>query len=761
MKNSWKRLATAVVSAAVVIAGNVVIADGAYAAGTVALRGTAAVTTDSSGSVTSKSFTTPAEAVAGDLLVAALTYKTPGVTDISNTAPAGWTKIPGELFDVATTTGAHLVIAVKAAAGGAESASWTFASAPSGLVVSVLAYAGADTTINTGSGVYPFEKYGYRVEPGGSSTSTHSTPAFTPTVPGSWGFAAFGARASETWTPGTGLTERSDNRAASSSQATLETDDSNGTIGTGNPITYSSSENAGTSVEVSFGGNIKPAGGQAQPQPPSVTTGSASSITKTSASIAGTVNPNGLATTYHFDYGKTTAYGSSAPVPEASAGSGSASTPVSVALTGLTASTTYHFRLVATNSTGTTNGGDATFTTNVGDVGYQDLSYDGDGTAPTGEKPESKLWWNDGSWWGSLFDTVSQTNHIFRLDRSTEQWVDTGTMIDNRPKSDADTLWDGTHLYVATHVKAASSADATAGNPARLYRFSYDTTTKTYSLDSGFPAQITNYSSETLTLDKDSTGVLWATWTQGSSVYMNSTSGGGDDNWGTPFVLSVTGATGLDADDISTIVAFGRSRTLVMWSNQNTDTVYVAVHVDGGAATTWTGRIAVSSTKFADDHLNIKSLDADTSGRVYAVVKTSLDDAGAPGSSPQIVLLVRDPSTGDWSTYTAWRIQDCPTRPVIMLDSENQMIYLFATAPPSGCPFSGSDGTIFMKSTPMSNISLAVGRGTPVISDSDSPHLNNVTSSKQSVNSTTGLVVMASNDITSYYWHADLALPAM
>jgi hypothetical protein len=96
-----------------------------------------------------------------------------------------------------------------------------------------------------------------------------------------------------------------------------------------------------------------------------------------------------------------------------------------------------------------------------------------------------------------------------------------------------------------------------------------------------------------------------------------------------------------------------------------------------------------------------------------------------------------------------------------MLDSENQMIYLFATAPPSGCPFSGSDGTIYMKSTPMSNISLAVGRGTPVISDSDSPHLNNVTSSKQSVNSTTGLVVMASNDITSYYWHADLALPAM
>ena len=287
MRLAWKRVATAAVLVVVSNIASVQVAHAATSgrtvqaavAANVALRGTAATTTDSSGTVTSKAFATPSAAVAGDLLVASLTYKTPGLSDIANTAPSGWTKIPGELFDIATTTGSHLAVAVKPAAGGGETATWTFASPPAGMVISVLAYSGADTTIDPANGVYPFEKFGYKVEAGGSSTATHTAPAFTPTVAGSWGYAAFGARASETWTPGTGLTERSDTRAATSAQATLETNDSNGPIATGSPITYSSTENAGTSVEVSFGGNIKPSGQAPPPQSPTVTTGSATAIT--------------------------------------------------------------------------------------------------------------------------------------------------------------------------------------------------------------------------------------------------------------------------------------------------------------------------------------------------------------------------------------------------------------------------------------------------------------------------------------------------
>lgn len=394
----------------------------------------------------------------------------------------------------------------------------------------------------------------------------------------------------------------------------------------------------------------------------------------------------------------------------------------------------------------------------TGDIGYVGPSTSGDGSAATGEKPESKLWWNDGLWWAALFDTASQTHHIFRLDRSTERWTDTGTMLDNRPKTRSDVLWDGQKLYVASHVRASSSSGATYGNPARLYRLSYNPVTRAYTRDTGFPVQINNYSSESLTIDKDSTGTLWATWAQGSKVYVNNTTGG-DAVWGTPFVLPVAGATGLASDDISAVVSFGGTRTGVMWSNQAASAMYFAEHTDGASRSTWAvSRTAIQGPNSADDHINLKALQADASGRVFAAVKTGLDDAGASSSAPQIMLLARDPATADWSSYPVGRIKDCHTRPVLLLDSENQTLYVFMTAPDSGCPYSGYPGTIFMKSSPMASIAFPDGRGTPVMKDADSPNLNNVTTTKQDVTSATGMVVMASNDATQRYWHADLPL---
>jgi predicted lipoprotein with Yx(FWY)xxD motif len=79
--------------------------------------------------------------------------------------------------------------------------------------------------------------------------------------------------------------------------------------------------------------------------------------------LKGTVNPYGLDTTYHFEYGPTTGYGTNVPAPDADAGAGSYNVPVSQTVTGLQPNTTYHFRLVAANSAGTTKGGDQSFTT--------------------------------------------------------------------------------------------------------------------------------------------------------------------------------------------------------------------------------------------------------------------------------------------------------------------------------------------------------------------------------------------------------------
>lgn len=95
---------------------------------------------------------------------------------------------------------------------------------------------------------------------------------------------------------------------------------------------------------------------------PVATTGQASLVTATSATLGGSITPNGDATTYHFDYGLTADYGTST-ADEQVAGSGDASVPVSADLTTLIPGTLYHFRVVAANAVDIVNGTDETFTT--------------------------------------------------------------------------------------------------------------------------------------------------------------------------------------------------------------------------------------------------------------------------------------------------------------------------------------------------------------------------------------------------------------
>jgi hypothetical protein len=105
------------------------------------------------------------------------------------------------------------------------------------------------------------------------------------------------------------------------------------------------------------------AGGQASgaTPAPTATTGSATNVGGSTATVNGTVNPQGQATAYHFEYGMTNAYG--AQTASVNAGSGTAAVAASAHLAGLAASTTYHFRLVAVNGGGTTMGGDQTLKT--------------------------------------------------------------------------------------------------------------------------------------------------------------------------------------------------------------------------------------------------------------------------------------------------------------------------------------------------------------------------------------------------------------
>jgi trimeric autotransporter adhesin len=375
-----------------------------------------------------------------------------------------------------------------------------------------------------------------------------------------------------------------------------------------------------------------------------------------------------------------------------------------------------------------------------GDIGYEGPSTAGAGSGITASKPESKVWRNDGFWWASMWHTASTDFHIFKLDQGTQTWADTGVALDDRGSSHADVLWDGAagKLYVASHVFSDSPS---AGYASRLYRYSYDAATDTYAKDPGFPVTINNYRLETLVIAKDSTGELWATWAQGNQVWVNRTlctPTCNDASWGTPFVISTTA---VKPDDISSVIALGGNRVGVLWSDQAAAKFSFGIHDDDQPDNVWSFETALQGPGLADDHVNLKT---DAAGRVFAAVKTSK----SASADPLTMLLVRGPA-GGWSSAVFGRVQDHHTRPIVEIDEVDGIVHMFATSPESR-------GQIYEKTSPAASISFPAGLGTPVIKDADGT-VNNVTSTKQNVDASTGLVVVAAGS-SARYWHNFLPL---
>jgi hypothetical protein len=335
-----------------------------------------------------------------------------------------------------------------------------------------------------------------------------------------------------------------------------------------------------------------------------------------------------------------------------------------------------------------------------------------------------------------MFSPAAGQHHIFVLNWSTQKWSDTGTALDERPQTKADCLWAGGHLYVVSGGGVVATGRDLAG---RLYRYSY--AGGRYRLDAGFPVTVRSGGAETLTIARDTTSTLWVTYTQGQRVYVNR-SRGSDTTWGSPFVVPATGTnTAVGADDISAIVAYD-GNVGVLWSNQNDGGLYYAYHVDGKPASQWSGGVVVRRTGYADDHISLRSLQADPSGSVFAVVKTSLNTPG----KPSIVLLAgRKQSAGriDWRSVTVTDGSQGQTRPILLIDTSNRRAHIF-TADEGG-------GAIYRKAAPLDKLAFdANTKGELFIRHDSYPYFDDPTSTKQNVDATSNLVVLASYDNGSH-----------
>ena len=399
--------------------------------------------------------------------------------------------------------------------------------------------------------------------------------------------------------------------------------------------------------------------------------------------------------------------------------------------------------LLATLALGASGGPAAPAQAQTPAGGKQDQSYAPITGSITGTKPESKLWYAHDSWWAVMGEPSKQYS-IWRLDRPTETWVDTGTVVETRTaatRADALSEPDGS-LTIASHTfkdqrHLESTAPTGGSNGGRLRRYSFDGAN--YVPMDGYPATIEDQMSETLVIDRDSTGALWATWTWNSQAWFAHTTPGADAAWSAPQPVPNTGT--LDTDDISSLIHFGGDKIGIMVSNQFTNEVHFEVHQDGVSDLLWSDEVVPTHVS-ADDHINLK---ADSEGRVYAALKTS---ESTPRSQPLVMLAVRS-AAGTWSTDVFGTVQDAHTRAILLLDESHDLIHMFATDGQSG-------GPIVEKTTSMDDPGLESGMGTRVIDGG--PDLNDATSTKQNVDGSTGLVVLADDDQTQTYWHLDAPL---
>ncbi len=376
------------------------------------------------------------------------------------------------------------------------------------------------------------------------------------------------------------------------------------------------------------------------------------------------------------------------------------------------------------------------------DLGYRDFEFTGGTSEITEEKPESKLWYHDGLWWAVMWEPNSATFRIHKFSRNDHSWTNVGPEVDDRARTGADVLVDGNTLYVSSRAKL--NIQASKSEVATINRYTYSGGSQSYSLDSGFPVQISgSHKTRALTLAKDSNNKLWAAWENDTSVVINRTDGLDDTNWGTAFLLPSQGSNTQDID-ISALTAFKGDRIGVLWSNQNDEVMYFAVHPDDSVDTNWQAREIVlnGQPNMADDHINLAVRESD--GTVLVVTKTGLGGSTNPG----LVISRRDGATGVWTNHVAWETSNDMTRPVIVYNSDSDSAYVM------GKSDAVSPKTIFVKAFDVDNPAFdATSLGRIFMRSQIDDEANNITSTKQTVTNASGILLLASDRNTKRYLH--------
>lgn len=278
----------------------------------------------------------------------------------------------------------------------------------------------------------------------------------------------------------------------------------------------------------------------------------------------------------------------------------------------------------------------------------------------TGEKPQSKVWFHDGRWWAVLpSSSVSPTGTwLWRLE-GDNHWTNL-LRLASSTSAQADVRAVGDLAHVLIHTSSV-----------QLVSLEYHPSDQSYVLWSQRPTttSLALSSSETATIDLDSTGRMWLATDTATDivVYYSDPPYSRFDG---PIVL----ASGTSTDDIGAVAALplrGVPGVGVMWSNQVTKFFGFRLHVDGSDPLAWLADEVPAQQSalnvgggMADDHMHLVVA---SDGTLYAAVKTSYNTR----TFPQISLLKRHPG-GTWDDL--YFVDDQGTRGIALLNEPANLL---------------------------------------------------------------------------------------
>ncbi|HEU5149445.1 MAG TPA: hypothetical protein VFU19_03045 [Iamia sp.] len=327
---------------------------------------------------------------------------------------------------------------------------------------------------------------------------------------------------------------------------------------------------------------------------------------------------------------------------------------------------------------------------------------------PTEEGGTHRTWFAVGTWWAVLPDPATGVQRIWGLSGPDGPWVDTGTLVDERPDVLLDTAWDGEDLVVV-----ATGRRAYRGHALRVHRFGWSAEAGEWVPAADHPIELTTEGEPLARSAVTADGTAWVVRPRGPLLEIARTAGRAARWSGWAPVPTEAGEGGVGGFDV---LADGDD-LLVVWRRRAADTIVV----ERRRGDTWT------STEVAMPGVaGIGPVDAAMApgdGPLALLVPTTAAQGAAGDQAPALLLAVV-PATGAPTVAVVARATDALARPALLVAGATA--HVVAIAPPTDDEVvtwygrgRAAPTALVVKSAPLADPLFGPGTGRRVMSGVD------------------------------------------